>query len=149
MNDLDSEKIAGSLCQSGMEPTQNPSDADVIILNTCSVREKAVQKVYARLGEIKRHRSRRQDLVVGVVGCMAQLEREKILKKAADAGLVDPEISPRAYIVSGYGRHENCGTLRASNTTPPASSYGPRMTKPRARSREQKACRPHAHSRHR
>ena len=58
------------------------SEADVIILNTCSVREKAVQKVYARLGEIKRHKTQRQDLVVGVVGCMAQLEGEKILKRA-------------------------------------------------------------------
>jgi tRNA-2-methylthio-N6-dimethylallyladenosine synthase len=82
MNDLDSEKIAGNLCLSGMEPAGDPSQADVIILNTCSVRERAVQKVYARLGEIKQHKSHRQELVVGVVGCMAQLEGERILKRA-------------------------------------------------------------------
>ena len=82
MNNLDSEKIAGNLRNGGMEPVDDLSEADVIILNTCSVREKAVQKVYARLGELKRHKARRQDLVVGVVGCMAQLEREKILKRA-------------------------------------------------------------------
>lgn len=82
MNDLDSEKIAGNFSNAGMEPADSPSQADVIILNTCSVREKAVQKVYARLGEIKQHRSDRKDLVIGVVGCMAQLEGEKILKKA-------------------------------------------------------------------
>jgi|WetSurSiteA1Bulk_404760.scaffolds.fasta_scaffold05394_2 tRNA-2-methylthio-N6-dimethylallyladenosine synthase len=82
MNDLDSEKIAGSLRHSGMEPADHPSEADIIILNTCSVREKAVQKVYTRLGEIKRHKMQRQGLVVGVVGCMAQLESDKILKKA-------------------------------------------------------------------
>jgi len=82
MNDLDSEKIAGNLTRSGMEPAEDFSQADVIILNTCSVREKAVQKVYARLGEIKRRKSQRQDLVVGVVGCMAQLEGDRILKKA-------------------------------------------------------------------
>jgi tRNA-2-methylthio-N6-dimethylallyladenosine synthase len=82
MNDLDSEKIAGNLHSRGMLPAQDPSEADVIILNTCSVREKAVQKVYARLGEIKRHKARRQNLIVGVVGCMAQLEGEKILKRA-------------------------------------------------------------------
>ncbi len=82
MNDLDSEKIAGSLRNSGMEQAVDASEADVIILNTCSVREKAVQKVYARLGEIKRHKNHRQNMVVGVVGCMAQLEGEKILKKA-------------------------------------------------------------------
>jgi tRNA-2-methylthio-N6-dimethylallyladenosine synthase len=82
MNDLDSEKIAGNFLHHGMEPAANATQADVIILNTCSVREKAVQKVYARLGEIKQHRIQRGDLVIGVVGCMAQLEGEKILKKA-------------------------------------------------------------------
>ena len=82
MNDLDSEKIAGDLSRLGMEPVDDPSKADVIILNTCSVREKAVQKVYARLGELKRHKAGRSDLVVGVVGCMAQLEGEKILRRA-------------------------------------------------------------------
>ncbi len=82
MNELDSQKIAGSFVHEGMEPVSDPSMADVIILNTCSIREKAVQKVYTRLGEVKRHQSRRQDVVIGVVGCMAQLEGEKILKRA-------------------------------------------------------------------
>lgn len=81
MNDLDSEKIAGNLQHCGMEPVGNAGAADVVILNTCSVREKAVQKVYARLGEIKRLKSERQDLVVGVVGCMAQLEGDQVLKR--------------------------------------------------------------------
>ena len=80
MNDLDSQKIAGNLSLAGMEPVVDPSLADVILLNTCSVREKAVQKVYARLGEIRK--LQRRDLVIGVVGCMAQLEGEKILKRA-------------------------------------------------------------------
>jgi tRNA-2-methylthio-N6-dimethylallyladenosine synthase len=81
MNELDSEKIAGNLKNNGMEPVGKAADADVVILNTCSVREKAVQKVYARLGEIRGLKSKRQDLVVGVVGCMAQLEGEKVLKR--------------------------------------------------------------------
>jgi tRNA-2-methylthio-N6-dimethylallyladenosine synthase len=81
MNVLDSEKIAGNLLHSGMEPTDDVSKADVILLNTCSVRERAVQKVYTRLGEIRRFKNDRKDLVVGVVGCMAQLEGEKILKR--------------------------------------------------------------------
>ncbi len=81
MNDLDSEKIAGSLRHQGMAPVKDASQADIIILNTCSVREKAVQKVYARLGELKRFKKRRPGLKVGVVGCMAQLEGEKILKR--------------------------------------------------------------------
>ena len=82
MNDLDSEKIAGSLSHSGMEPAADASEADVIILNTCSVREKAVQKVYTRLGEIKQYKELRKDLLVGVVGCMTQLERDRILNRA-------------------------------------------------------------------
>jgi tRNA-2-methylthio-N6-dimethylallyladenosine synthase len=88
MNELDSEKIAGNLQHDGMEPAAEASGADVIILNTCSVREKAVQKVYARLGEIKRLKSERRDLVVGVVGCMAQLEGEKVLKKVPFVNLL-------------------------------------------------------------
>jgi tRNA-2-methylthio-N6-dimethylallyladenosine synthase len=82
MNDLDSEKIAGNLLHHGMAPAEDPAQADMIILNTCSVRDKAVQKVYARLGEIKRLKIQRKEVVVAVVGCMAQLEGEKILKRA-------------------------------------------------------------------
>ena len=60
----------------------------MVILNTCSVREKAVQKVYARLGELKRLKAKREELVLGVVGCMAQLEGVKILKKAPYVNLI-------------------------------------------------------------
>ncbi|HSW39050.1 MAG TPA: MiaB/RimO family radical SAM methylthiotransferase, partial [Acidobacteriota bacterium] len=82
MNDLDSEKMAGSLGHSGMKAAGGPDEADIIILNTCSVRDKAVQKVYARLGEIARRKEKQPDLLVCVVGCMAQLESESILKRA-------------------------------------------------------------------
>ncbi len=88
MNDLDSEKIAGDLIRYGMQPAAAVSEADFVILNTCSVREKAVQKVYARLGEIRKQKGHRPDLVVGVVGCMAQLEGEKILKKMPFVNIV-------------------------------------------------------------
>jgi tRNA-2-methylthio-N6-dimethylallyladenosine synthase len=82
MNELDSEKIAGSLRHQGMEPASESSKADVLILNTCSIREKAVQKVYTRLGEIGKYQRDNKELLVGVVGCMAQLEGERILQKA-------------------------------------------------------------------
>lgn len=88
MNELDSQKIAGSFIHEGMEPVTDHSQADVIILNTCSIREKAVQKVYARLGEIKKYKSRRQEVVIGVVGCMAQLEGEKILEHAPFVNII-------------------------------------------------------------
>lgn len=88
MNDLDSEKIAGNFRQNGFEAAAGASDADIIILNTCAVREKAVQKVYTRLGELRAHRKEREDLTVGVVGCMAQLEGSGILKKAPFVNIV-------------------------------------------------------------
>ncbi len=88
MNDLDSEKMAGNLQNDGMEPADDPSDADLVILNTCAVREKAVQKVYARLGELKRIKARKPELLVGVAGCMAQLEAERIFKKAPFLGIL-------------------------------------------------------------
>jgi len=88
MNVLDSEKIAGSFHHSGMEATDDALQADVIILNTCTVREKAVQKVYTRLGEIKQQKADRPNLIVGVVGCMAQLDRDKIFKRAPFVNIV-------------------------------------------------------------
>lgn len=88
MNELDSEKIAGSLRHGGLEPAEEAGGADVILLNTCSVREKAVQKVYARLGELKKYKSERNGVIVGVVGCMAQLEGDKVLKRAPHVSLL-------------------------------------------------------------
>ncbi len=82
MNELDSEKIAGNLVHGGMEPARESALADVVILNTCSVREKAVEKVYARLGELKHRKAGNENLIVGVVGCMAQLEGERVLTRA-------------------------------------------------------------------
>ena len=88
MNDLDSEKIAGSLQDAGMLPAGDASEADLILLNTCSVREKAVQKVYARLGEIRHRKLRQNDLLVGVVGCMAQLEAQQLMRRAPFVSIV-------------------------------------------------------------
>lgn len=88
MNDLDSEKIAGNFRQNGIEPAAGASDADIIILNTCAVREKAVQKVYTRLGELRARKNERKDLLIGVVGCMAQLEGAGILKRAPFVNII-------------------------------------------------------------
>jgi tRNA-2-methylthio-N6-dimethylallyladenosine synthase len=82
MNVLDSEKIAGNFIHNGMEAAEDASQADIIVLNTCSVREKAVQKVYGRLGEMKTRKASNPNLIVCVVGCMPQLEKERILQRA-------------------------------------------------------------------
>ena len=88
MNSLDSEKIAGDFHRHGMEAAADISHADVVALNTCSVRDKAVQKAYARLGELRRLKAARPDMVVCVVGCMAQIEGEKILRRAPYVNIV-------------------------------------------------------------
>ena len=88
MNALDSEKIAGDFHRHGMKAAADIFEADVVALNTCSVRDKAVQKAYARLGELRRLKAARPDMVVCVVGCMAQLEGENILRRAPYVNIV-------------------------------------------------------------
>ena len=88
MNALDSEKIAGDFYRHGMTAAADISEADVVALNTCSVRDKAVQKAYARMGELRRLKTARPNMVVCVVGCMAQLEGEKLLRRAPYVNIV-------------------------------------------------------------
>lgn len=88
MNLHDSEKIAGLLAQRGMVPVSSAEAADLFLLNTCSVREKAVQKVYSRLGELKKRKSSDPNFLIGVVGCVAQQEGEDMVSKAPFVDLV-------------------------------------------------------------
>jgi tRNA-2-methylthio-N6-dimethylallyladenosine synthase len=82
MNQHDSERMAGLLEQAGYERTDDDRDADVIVINTCSVREKAEEKLYTRLGEIRMMGDERGARpVVAVSGCVAQQEGEKLLSK--------------------------------------------------------------------
>ncbi len=80
MNVNDSEKIVGLLREIGYQPTQDSSHADLIILNTCSVRSKAEHKVYSQLGRFKDLKSRNGRLILGVGGCVAQQEGQRLLK---------------------------------------------------------------------
>ncbi|MEE8585604.1 MAG: tRNA (N6-isopentenyl adenosine(37)-C2)-methylthiotransferase MiaB [Acidobacteriota bacterium] len=88
MNQHDSEKIAGLLAHQGMVAVSGPDEADLLILNTCSVREKAVQKMYSRLGEFKARKRSDPDFLIGVVGCVAQQEGEALVQKAPFVDLV-------------------------------------------------------------
>jgi tRNA-2-methylthio-N6-dimethylallyladenosine synthase len=88
MNQHDSEKIAGLLAQRGMVAVSSAEEADLFLLNTCSVREKAAQKVYSRLGEVKKRKGSQPDFLIGVVGCVAQQEGAEILSKAPFVDLV-------------------------------------------------------------
>src|SRR5512134_3342582 len=83
MNVHDSERMAGLLDQAGYEPTRDDSDADVIVINTCSVRERAEEKLYTRLGELRAlERESGHRPVVAVAGCVAQQEGQSLLRKS-------------------------------------------------------------------
>jgi tRNA-2-methylthio-N6-dimethylallyladenosine synthase len=86
MNVSDSERVATSLAANGFEITPNEDSADVVLINTCSVREKAEHKLYTRVGEVRN--SRRVKPVIGVMGCVAQLEGETLFDKISGIDLV-------------------------------------------------------------
>src|SRR5438034_8521233 len=88
MNVADSDRMAALLEQSGAEAVEAPEAADVILLNTCSVRERPEHKVYSRLGELRKLKRRNPDLLIGVCGCQAQREGEAILENAPFVDLV-------------------------------------------------------------
>lgn len=83
MNEYDSDKMADVLnAADGMVKTDSPDDADVILLNTCSVREKASEKVFSDLGRLRELKRKRPDLLIGVGGCVASQEGDAIIKRA-------------------------------------------------------------------
>jgi len=86
MNEHDSERLAGLMVADGMVPAQSDDDADVIIFNTCTIRENADLKLYSALGHLKAVKERRPELQIAVGGCMAQKDRGEILE---NAGWVD------------------------------------------------------------
>lgn len=81
MNVHDSEKIAGIFSESGYDGADDSKDADVIVLNTCSIREKAEQKFFSELGRLKKVKKHNPDLKVAVAGCIAQQKGREIFKK--------------------------------------------------------------------
>lgn len=88
MNELDSELVMGQLRALGYEPTKNMTGADVVLINTCSVREHAEQKVLARLGALRKPKQSRKDMVIGVIGCMAERDPDGIFDKMPHVDLV-------------------------------------------------------------
>src|SRR5436305_10500655 len=81
MNVLDSELVLGQLRAHGYELVDERADADVIIYNTCSVREHAEQKVWSRLGELRDRKKNEPHLVIGVIGCMAEREGRSLFAR--------------------------------------------------------------------
>jgi tRNA-2-methylthio-N6-dimethylallyladenosine synthase len=88
MNHHDSEKVSGTLIKMGYTPTENAAEADLLLLNTCNIREKANQKVFSRLGSLQKFYGTKPGAKVGVLGCMAQMEGHKIFEKTPNVDLV-------------------------------------------------------------
>ncbi|RVV97282.1 tRNA (N6-isopentenyl adenosine(37)-C2)-methylthiotransferase MiaB [Mesobaculum littorinae] len=94
MNVYDSERMAEALGGQGYVETQSADDADMILLNTCHIREKAAEKVYSELGRFKGLKAAKPDLKIGVAGCVAQAEGEEIMRRQP---MVDLVVGPQSY----------------------------------------------------
>jgi len=94
MNVADSELMLGRLQAAGFERVEAPAEADVILVNTCAIREHAEQRIYGRLGELSRYKVRRPGVVLGVAGCMAQHLKGRLMERVPQVDLV---LGPDAY----------------------------------------------------
>lgn len=94
MNFADSEVVASILTKEGFSTTQNSAEADVILMNTCSIRDKAEQRVRKRLTEFRAQKKENPDLVVGILGCMAERLKKNLLEEEK---LVDIVAGPDSY----------------------------------------------------
>jgi len=94
MNFSDSEVVASIMASKGYETTRNADDADVVFINTCSIRENAETRVRKRLGDFKKRKEGNPDLVVGILGCMAERLKKSLLEEEK---LVDLVAGPDAY----------------------------------------------------
>ncbi|HLW59232.1 MAG TPA: tRNA (N6-isopentenyl adenosine(37)-C2)-methylthiotransferase MiaB [bacterium] len=88
MNVRDSEAMAGLLLELGYQPTDSPADADVILINTCTIREGADDRAYGRLGELRDLKRHRPGLILGLAGCLVQKDRERVRARAPYLDLV-------------------------------------------------------------
>ena len=94
MNVYDSERMAEALIPMGYKSTSREEDADLIILNTCHIREKATEKIYSEVGRLKPIKQKNPDLKITVAGCVAQAEGEEIIRRQP---MVDILVGPQAY----------------------------------------------------
>src|SRR6056297_2448603 len=94
MNVYDSERMAEAMGSAGYVETDTPDDADMILLNTCHIREKAAEKVYSELGRFRSLKDEKPDLKIGVAGCVAQAEGAEIMRRQP---MVDLVVGPQSY----------------------------------------------------
>src|SRR5689334_6560254 len=98
MNVYDSQRMGDALAASGYAPTETIEDADLVLLNTCHIREKAAEKVYSEIGRIRQLKNERQragkEMMIGIAGCVAQAEGQEIMLRAPAVDLV---VGPQSY----------------------------------------------------
>ena len=94
MNVYDSQRIGEALISEGYDITVSPDSADLILVNTCHIREKAVEKIYSELGRYKKVKDKSPELKIGVMGCVAQAEGKEIIRRQP---LVDLVVGPQSY----------------------------------------------------
>jgi len=128
MNSHDSEKLEGLLRLEGHSPAAGIADADLVILNTCSIREKAVNKVYSELGGL-REEKRKRPLLVGVAGCLAQQEQAELFKRAPQIDFVLGTMAIRQLPAllekarAGYKRVIDTGAYPDNHLFPPEVAW--------------------------
>jgi len=98
MNAYDSDRMADALAKDGYTRTERPEDADLYLINTCHIREKAAEKVYSELGRLAKQKAKAEpgakDFLVGITGCVAQAEGQEIFRRAP---VVDLVVGPQTY----------------------------------------------------
>lgn len=136
MNVYDSERMAEALGAAGYQATGNMEEADLVVLNTCHIREKAAEKVYSELGRVRRVKGRRGrqglDTMVAVAGCVAQAEGREILPRAP---VVDLVVGPQSYhrLPELVGKARKTGNGVVATDFPVDDKFAHLPERPRAR----------------
>jgi tRNA-2-methylthio-N6-dimethylallyladenosine synthase len=131
MNVYDSERMAEALATSGYAATDRVEDADMILLNTCHIREKAAEKVYSELGRLKPLKAAKPELTIGVAGCVAQAEGAEILSRQP---LVDLVVGPQSYHrLPALVEHARAGRTALDTEFPEEDKFDHLVARPQAR----------------
>ena len=131
MNVYDSERMAEVLGAEGYVTTDTPDDADMILLNTCHIREKAAEKVYSELGRYKGLKAARPDLRIAVAGCVAQAEGAEIMRRQP---MVDLVVGPQTYHrLPGLMKRVNAGQKACDTEFPEEDKFDHLKSRPGAR----------------
>ena len=125
MNEYDTDKMFELLRAQDFTPTISMEDADLVLLNTCSVREKAEQKVYSELGRMRRLKKLNPTMKIGVGGCVAQQEGAKILKRAQNVDFVFGSYKPTGTKTKSQGFYSGISFFgfSSSNSQGPSCHY--------------------------